>query len=446
MKRFLCLLLVFVLLLGVLPMAQAAGPKYSNWFKSSYLEMQNHKIFPSYFQDKDLTQPITRYEMCQLAVPALEIITDNVIEPEKTDYFTDATARDVLVAHERGIVNGYEDGTFQPYRGLSRQEFFVVLVNFCKASAFKLDGSGTDLSKSFPDSAAVASWAVDSAKCCVKYQFINGKQIGGKAYLKPGDTLSREEAMTMLLRAFKSSQANYDAVKNAPIVVDLSEKPVSFYLASNVRVRSMPSTEGKDLGTLIQGKRLTSKLILSPRQTLNSAHPDWYQIEYKTKDYGEYGYIAKDLTREITASTPANPSDPTSPVIPQDSAVPEKALSIVSQAMQYVGYRYVWGGKSPSTGFDCSGLVYYVFTNNGYKMNRVADDQMNQGTAVSYDNLRTGDLVFFGYSGYANHVGIYIGGGNFVHASNPSSGVRVSALSETYYAKRYIGARRLIGD
>ena len=120
------------------------------------------------------------------------------------------------------------------------------------------------------------------------------------------------------------------------------------------------------------------------------------------------------------------------------------ATDIANFAMSFVGYSYVWGGTSPSTGFDCSGLMYYVLTQYGYSMKRVANDQMTQGTAVSRDSLQVGDLVFFGYGSYANHVGMYIGNGNFVHASTPSTGVRVNSLNETYYNTRYIGARRII--
>ena len=112
--------------------------------------------------------------------------------------------------------------------------------------------------------------------------------------------------------------------------------------------------------------------------------------------------------------------------------------------LSFIGYSYVWGGASPKTGFDCSGLMYYVLTQYGYSMNRVADDQMNQGTAVSRDNLQIGDLVFFGSGSYANHVGMYIGNNNFVHASSPTTGVRINSLDETYYRTRYIGARRII--
>ena len=118
---------------------------------------------------------------------------------------------------------------------------------------------------------------------------------------------------------------------------------------------------------------------------------------------------------------------------------------IAQFVMSFIGYSYVYGGASPKTGFDCSGLMYYCLTQYGYKMNRTADDQMKQGSAVSRDELIVGDLVFFGYGSYANHVGMYIGNGNFVHASTPTTGVRINSLNETYYNTRYIGARRIIG-
>ena len=76
-------------------------------------------------------------------------------------------------------------------------------------------------------------------------------------------------------------------------------------------------------------------------------------------------------------------------------------------------------------------------------MNRVAADQANQGSYVSKSHLKPGDLVFFGI-GYISHVGIYIGNGNFIHAANPSSGVKISSLSDSYYAARYATARRIV--
>ena len=120
------------------------------------------------------------------------------------------------------------------------------------------------------------------------------------------------------------------------------------------------------------------------------------------------------------------------------------AAEIARFACSFVGYSYVYGGSKPSTGFDCSGLMYYCLRQYGYSMNRTADDQMDQGTAVSRDELQVGDLVFFGSGGEITHVGIYIGGGRFIHAANPRKGVIISSLSESYYNARYFGANRII--
>jgi cell wall-associated NlpC family hydrolase len=116
--------------------------------------------------------------------------------------------------------------------------------------------------------------------------------------------------------------------------------------------------------------------------------------------------------------------------------------SIVSRALSLQGTAYVFGGTSKS-GFDCSGFTKYVYAGSGISLPRTSFDQFASGTPVSMDNLQPGDLVFFStYAKGASHVGIYIGGGRFVHASNPSSGVKVSSLSESFYASRYLGARR----
>ena len=79
------------------------------------------------------------------------------------------------------------------------------------------------------------------------------------------------------------------------------------------------------------------------------------------------------------------------------------------------------------------------------RINRTATAQLANGYYVSYDSLIPGDLVFFGSGSSASHVGMYIGGGEFVHAANSRSGVKISSLSESWYAARYIGARRIVG-
>ena len=122
----------------------------------------------------------------------------------------------------------------------------------------------------------------------------------------------------------------------------------------------------------------------------------------------------------------------------------KKAAGILKTAMSYKGVKYRFGGATPA-GFDCSGFVMYVFNKHGIKLPRTADIQFTVGKPIkNKKELKPGDLVFFEtYEKGASHVGIYQGNDKFVHASS-SRGVTLSGLSEEYYAKRYLGARRVL--
>jgi len=112
---------------------------------------------------------------------------------------------------------------------------------------------------------------------------------------------------------------------------------------------------------------------------------------------------------------------------------------VVGIAMQFLGVPYVWGGASPS-GFDCSGLIMYAFAQMGVSLPHHAASQYGMGVPVSRDQLQAGDLVFFDGLG---HAGIYIGGGQFVHAPHSGDVVKISSLSDSWYAATWVGARRL---
>jgi len=120
-----------------------------------------------------------------------------------------------------------------------------------------------------------------------------------------------------------------------------------------------------------------------------------------------------------------------------------KASAIISTAKQYIGVKYVWGGTTPS-GFDCSGYTQYVFAQQGISLPRVSRDQYARGTAVSYENLKAGDLVFFSLDGdkVIDHVGIFIGNGQFINASS-SKGVTIYPMG-SYWNSHYIGAKRVL--
>ena len=149
---------------------------------------------------------------------------------------------------------------------------------------------------------------------------------------------------------------------------------------------------------------------------------------------------------KAAASTPAlAPStDPNAPAAPSaDASIPAAPPSqygnVVSIAMQYLGVPYVWGGASPSGGFDCSGLVTFVYAQVGVSLPHNAAAQYSYGVPVSRSDLQPGDLVFFDGLG---HMGIYIGGGQFIHAPHTGDVVKISAMIG-YYDSNYVGARRI---
>jgi peptidoglycan DL-endopeptidase CwlO len=109
-------------------------------------------------------------------------------------------------------------------------------------------------------------------------------------------------------------------------------------------------------------------------------------------------------------------------------------------ATRYLGIPYRWGGSSPSTGFDCSGFVMYLYRQVGVSLPHNAAMQYRHGRAVSRGSLRRGDIVFFNGLG---HNGIYLGGGRFIHSPNSGDVVKISRLSEGWYSSRYVGARRV---
>jgi len=130
-------------------------------------------------------------------------------------------------------------------------------------------------------------------------------------------------------------------------------------------------------------------------------------------------------------------------VVGKEETIRDAEGKITATALKLVGVPYKWGGIT-TKGFDCSGLVWYVFDKNKITLPRTADVQYKKGKTVTIGNLQKGDLVFFTtYEPGASHVGIYLEKGKFIHASS-SKGVMVSNLSDSYWKPRYLGARRII--
>jgi len=137
----------------------------------------------------------------------------------------------------------------------------------------------------------------------------------------------------------------------------------------------------------------------------------------------------------VAESEEAAAAEPTSSAAP-----PSRYGGVVGVAMQYLGVPYRWGGADPS-GFDCSGFIMYVYAQVGVSLPHYTGAQWGMGVAVSQSDLQSGDLVFFNGLG---HAGIYIGGGQFVHAPHTGDVVKVSGMGDSWYASTYMGARRIL--
>lgn len=122
-----------------------------------------------------------------------------------------------------------------------------------------------------------------------------------------------------------------------------------------------------------------------------------------------------------------------------------QATEVLAVARNLLGQPVVWGGASPAQGFDCSGLVQYVYRQAGVNLPRTADLQFLVGRTVLPSQLQPGDLVYYTiYEPGASHVGIYIGGSKFIHTSFSKGIVAVGDMNESYFVQRYYGAKRVL--
>lgn len=157
---------------------------------------------------------------------------------------------------------------------------------------------------------------------------------------------------------------------------------------------------------------------------------------------GTGGPVPRPFPTPGVRSTPGTDSAPASDASAPAVTVPD-GYAVAGTALSLRGVRYAAGGSDPS-GFDCSGLVWYVYGQHGLAIPRTVADQFESGEPIAADRIEAGDLVFFNTKGAgATHVGIAIGGEEFVHAPTSNGAVRVERLSTAYWRPRFVGARRV---
>ena len=194
-----------------------------------------------------------------------------------------------------------------------------------------------------------------------------------------------------------------------------------YITGTGVRLRESPSMSAKILDELNYGTALR----------ITGVTEDWVRVIANGRD----GYVSSSFVAEGTYAPESKLSSATGT---------ELGKEIAAYALQYEGTPYKWGGKSPETGFDCSGFVQYVYGQFGFQTSRVANDALTDGVHVDPADLQPGDLLCF-YSGnnYVGHLGIYVGDDLFIHAANSVTGVVTTSLTTGYYASRGYEIRRL---
>lgn len=239
----------------------------------------------------------------------------------------------------------------------------------------------------------------------------------------------------------KTDEANKVEEKTTEVAV----KETKMYVNSEViNLRKEASTTSDSL----------AKLNKATEVTVIAKDGDWSKVKVNGKE----GYIKSSLLSEKKpeVTTSRSLEQERQPVVNQTQETATTATQTVEQtttatstssslgaqvcsyAKQYLGCKYVYGGTTPN-GFDCSGFTQYVFKHFGITLNRTAEAQASNGTYVAKSDLKAGDLVIF-----SSHAGIYLGNGTFIHAANPSKGVIITSMSDSYYVRNYITARRIV--
>lgn len=225
--------------------------------------------------------------------------------------------------------------------------------------------------------------------------------------------------------------------------VAIAEQSAVLYATVNskvsaLNVRTEPSTTADVITKVKAGERLvvTKEVVINKDDATSQV---W--VEVKMDDDENENAVAYVSADYVTVSYELNWASKYTPYGPD---VSDLRVSICDYAKKWIGTKYVWGGNSLTKGIDCSGFVQQVYKNFGYSTPRVSRDMAKKYTKISIDELKPGDLIFYGRvkDNYINHVGIYIGNGQVIHSSTNYKGVAISSM----YFYSILKCARIIKD
>ena len=388
--------------------------KSGDWYKVKYKDNTGY-IYAQYVDNKDKKNDQTTNNTAAQNNTTVNNKTENnnTIENTQTSVEVSTTTAETNTADEKIIENNtqilvVEDASLK----------LVPLINSTEIKSLKANTSVTVL---------------DYAN---GWYFVNSEDAQGWV---------RKEKLDTLKQTQKESESKTEETAVEDTTTETEEKTetkTTKYV--NVEKANLREKASKDSSTVQSISKNTVVTVVGTEGT-------WSKVEVD----GKTGYILSELlssdkVKESTnnttkdKNTTSTKNNVTNRGEEVDRSQSANSGNVVSYASSFLGTRYILGGASPS-GFDCSGFTMYVYGKYGVNLAHSARAQSSVGTAVDRANLQAGDLVLFkGATGNSiGHVGIYIGGNNFIHASNPSDGVKITSMSTSYYQTRYVTSRRV---
>lgn len=303
---------------------------------------------------------------------------------------------------------------------------------------------------------------INKAKSGEKYEVLSS--AGAWSYVKN----ESKEGWVLTSKVSVTEQTSSSNDENTTKAQDNNEKDNSTTTENNDKKEETKKEEDKKeettkktyyvKGTSVNARSeanksssVVKKFDTNDKVTVTGEDGDWYIVDIN----GKKAYIQKSLlsskkvettSRSSNSLTENNEENKSEEQQEETTTASNKSAdAIVAYAKTFQGYPYVYGTNGPSS-FDCSGFVQYVYKHFGYSLSRSSKTQASDGVAVSKSNLQPGDILIFKNTAKTEigHVGIYIGNGQFIHASNPKTGVTISSLSTASYQQRYVSARRIL--
>ncbi len=438
----------------------ASASELSSWAKDDYLNANYAQIIPFSVGSKSMNKEITREELCELIVNTYKELSKKDVPQFTENPFVDCDNQTVINAYGVGLVGGTGSDTFSPDNSVTREEMAKMIYNMLAAANLdiKLSTKDDKVFNEYADADSVNDWAKAAVSTMINYSLMTG--IDGK--IAPQNYATREQAIIAVSRAYKTfktektllantevtiaAPVEQSTVSNAdvPVVWNSVDKACAYRIilrTANGDVLSVNETTAttylipKNMFTIgeyhitVSAVMDDGKEIFSVPVSINYVNPSLQAlILAQGENAGMQNFDAPQLSSNVQVA------NITSPLV----------ASIFIEAEKHLGTPYRYGGTTPA-GFDCSGFVQYVFKNNGITLKRTSRDQYaSNGRSISKDELRPGDLVFFGSGGTVGHVGIYAGNGQMIHSPSTGKSITYTSIESNYYLTHYMGAKRVI--